>query len=103
MIVSMTGHADNFSLVFTQCNDGRWAVTVPPDLSDGMYVCDVRAVDHMGTTIYWTGILYMADGACVCLKLIEEDIFENCLLDDDMKIVLDSERTEIVLLEKRCC
>ena len=94
MIVSMTGHADNFDLVFTKCKDGRWAVTVPPDLSDGQYVCGIYATNVVNDVAYWTGILYMANGACICVKLIE---------DDDIKIALDSERTEIVLLEKRCC
>lgn len=102
MIVSVTGHADNFDLVFTLCKDGRWAVTVPPDLSDGMYICDIYAVNHNGEVAYWTGILYMADGACVKFDLVEDDITAWLLPERDVDLSLIDERFEAVLIRRRC-
>jgi hypothetical protein len=95
MIVSVTGHADTYDLVFKQGQDGIWAVSVPPDLSDGRYVCDIYVTDSVGKTAYWTGILYMTDGRFVCLLLLEDSITayllpeRHSITDTDVRIIAE--------------
>lgn len=101
MIVSVTGHADAFDLVFTLGTDGKWAVTVPPDLADGRYVCDIYVTNHVGDIAYWTGILYMTDGRFVCLNLLEDNIMAVLLPDRALVGVL-GERIIETLVRRHC-
>ncbi len=62
-IARVYGKADDFDIEFTKAGD-RWAVEVPPDLSDGRYVVRITAVDILGNTCYWIGELYMLNSVC---------------------------------------
>ncbi|MHB1154061.1 MAG: PF13754 domain-containing protein [Eubacteriales bacterium] len=99
-IVSVTGHADTFDLVFIRGPDKKWAVTVPPDLSDGRYVCDIYATNAIGEIAYWTGILYMTDSRFVYLNLVQDNITVH-LLPETQTIQMKDERVSISL-RRRC-
>jgi hypothetical protein len=99
-IVSVTGHADAFDLVFIRSQDGKWGVTVPPDLSDGRYVCDIYATNAVGEIAFWTGILYMTDSRFVYLNLVKDYITAH-LLPETQYIQLEDERVSISL-RRRC-
>ncbi len=62
-VARVYGKADDFDIEFVRKGD-RWAVEVPPDLSDGRYVVRITAIDVLGNTCYWIGELYMMNGVC---------------------------------------
>lgn len=72
MITSVTGTADEHQLVFNyRLESDMWEVSVPPDMSDGRYVVTITATKDNGLTTTWRGVLYMLDGRCVRLELVE--------------------------------
>ena len=99
-IVKVVGRADSFDLIFNKCIDGLWAVTVPPDLSDGQYVCEIYATNESGETAYWTGMLYMADSRLVCLKLVSEK-YTAYILPQRTDYTCSKERVSAKLI-RRC-
>lgn len=90
-VVSVVGQADEYDLVFIKGSDGKWAVSIPPDMSDGKYVVGIYATDTFGNIGYWTGILYVTNGRMTCLHL----------LDDAYAIILLSERKKEELLDDK--
>ena len=60
-IISVWGTADNYELTFVK-NGSTWDVTVPPDLSDGTYACEIFAKNEYHRIAHWTGFLYMHYG-----------------------------------------
>jgi hypothetical protein len=92
----VTGHADTFDLVFTHNSDGKWTVILPPDLSDGRYICDIYAANAIGEIAYWTGVLYMTDSRFVYLNL-EKDYITAHLLPETCFIQLENEHLSISL------
>ncbi|MCM1364718.1 MAG: Ig-like domain repeat protein [Faecalibacterium sp.] len=65
-IVRLFGKADEFEVEFTRAASGWWECDVPADLRDGCYAATFCAVNEYGETAYWTGELFMCNGACVC-------------------------------------
>ena len=62
-IVRVWGKADAFDLEFTRQEGDHWSISgLPPDLEDGTYACEFRAITEYGTIGYWTGFLYMLQG-----------------------------------------
>ena len=63
-IIRVWGHADLFDLEFTNEGGSLWSCNVPPDLADGVYAVEITAMNEFKQTAYWTGFLYMCNGAC---------------------------------------
>lgn len=80
MITSVYGKCDNYDVVFKQ-EGGVWRCCIPPDWTDGQYVCEFYAVTDAGVQGYWTGILYISAGNVYCPKLVE-DAFRVWVLPD---------------------
>ncbi len=85
------GRADAFDLTFDMTKGGDWEASVPADLEDGQYVCEIWAESAIGEQTYWTGTLYMVDGRLVCIRLA----------DDPHQIVLLPERNAAELIDDR--
>ena len=81
------GRADAFDLTFDMTKGGDWEASVPADLEDGQYVCEIWAENTIGEQTYWTGTLYMVDGHCVYLRL-ESDLYITSLIPDTYEIRL---------------
>ena len=62
-VARVYGKADDFDIEFVR-KGRRWAVEVPPDLSDGRYVVRITAVDFAGNSCHRIGELYMMNGVC---------------------------------------
>lgn len=76
MITRVYGKADTYELEFHR-DSGTWCASVPADLSDGKYVCEIWALDSFGFTAYYTGILYMFDGKAIFRLLGDDIIFKH--------------------------
>ncbi len=61
-IIRVWGKADDLALEYTLGADGLWYAQVPPDLTDGQYAAEVRAMNRCCEIGFWTGILYMHSG-----------------------------------------
>lgn len=92
MIRTLVGKADNLDLVFNQVDGQRWEVVIPPDLSDGCYVVELRATNYAQETAQYYGVLYMVQGQMVCLHLQQDPISAELL----------PERYELELLPRGC-
>lgn len=68
MITRVWGKADSFALEFTKDENGLWTAEVPTDYEDGQYAVEIHAVNQMGYSTYWTGLLFISDGK-VCLHI----------------------------------
>lgn len=68
-VIRVFGRADSYDIEFTPKGD-KWVVDIPPDMTDGVYACQLTAIDSNGESAYWVGELYMVDGVC-CLKINE--------------------------------
>ena len=42
----------------------EWECSVPPDMTDGVYACELTAENALGKLGYWVGFLYMSSGVC---------------------------------------
>lgn len=99
-VVSVVGQADEYDLVFNKQADGKWAVSVPPDMSDGKYVIGIYATDSFGNVGYWTGILYVTNGRMICFELLD-DSYRILLLADRKNEELISDKFSCLV--RRCC
>lgn len=64
-IIRVWGHADSFDLEFTNEGGSLWSyIGVPPDVEDGAYAVEITAMNEQKQMAYWTGFLYMCNGAC---------------------------------------
>ena len=61
-IIRVWGKADDLALEYSLGEDGLWYARVPPDLTDGQYAAEIRAMNRCGEIGFWTGILYMHSG-----------------------------------------
>ena len=68
-VIRVFGRADSYDIEFAPKGD-KWEVDIPPDMTDGVYACQLTAIDDSGDFAYWVGELYMVDGVC-CLKINE--------------------------------
>jgi hypothetical protein len=68
-VIRVYGKADSYDIEFTP-NGDKWEVDIPPDMTDGVYACQLTAIDELGECAYWVGELYMVGGVC-CLKINE--------------------------------
>lgn len=68
-VVRVYGIADQFSLEFENVDGNDWDVRVPIDTVDGIYACEIYAVDIAGGTDVWTGLLYVHNGSA-CLRFV---------------------------------
>ncbi|WP_242846344.1 PF13754 domain-containing protein [Anaeromassilibacillus senegalensis] len=96
----MWGRADAFDLTFDLGKSGEWQASVPADLEDGQYACEIWAENAIGEQTYWTGMLYMVDSRLVCIHLAN-DPYQVVLLPDRTGIALIDDRYVAVL--KRGC
>lgn len=90
--VRMWGRADQHDLTFDQASNGAWQASVPADLTDGRYVCEIWAENAVGEQTYWTGTLYMADSRLVCVHL----------MDDPYQVVLLPDRYVVTMVRRYC-
>jgi len=67
-IARVWGKADSFDIEFTHKGGTRWSASVPPDYNDGVYACEIWALNEYGETAYWAGVLFMCDGVC-CIDI----------------------------------
>ena len=63
-VVRVWGKADTFDIEFTYDAGTLWHCSVPADLEDGVYACEIHALDSAGQHALWTGELYMVNGIC---------------------------------------
>ena len=68
-VIRLYGKADELNIEFSR-NGDKWEADVPPDMTDGVYACQLTAIDELGELAYWVGELYMVNGVC-CLKISE--------------------------------
>ena len=68
-VIRVYGKADSYDIEFSPKGD-KWEVDIPPDMTDGVYACQLTAIDELGESAYWVGELYMVDGVC-CFKFAE--------------------------------
>jgi hypothetical protein len=68
-VIRVYGRADSYDIELSPRGD-KWEVNIPPDMTDGVYACQLTAVDENGEYGYWVGELYMCSGVC-CLKINE--------------------------------
>lgn len=68
-VIRVFGKADSYDIEFTP-KEGKWEVDVPPDMTDGVYACQLVAIDENDVHAFRVGELYMVKGVC-CLKLRE--------------------------------
>ena len=62
-IIKVWGKADDIELNFIK-EGTEWTCSVPADLVDGTYACELNAVNEIGNFGFWTGFLYMCSGIC---------------------------------------
>lgn len=98
--VRMWGRADTFDLTFSLTKNGDWQASVPADLEDGQYACEIWAENAIGEQVYWTGTLYMVDSRLVCIHLAD-DPYQVVMLPDHTEITLLDDRY-IAVLRRRC-
>ncbi len=99
-IIRLFGHADNFDIEFTHKGGTTWLCEVPPDTSDGVYAVELWAVNELNEVGYWTGELYMCNGACH-LKIERPKYgvwFKPSSLSFDFEVRPDWR----IIFEKRC-
>ena len=58
------GKADDLSLEFNYVGGDEWQTRVPPETKDGIYACELWAINSIGELGHWTGELYMCSGVC---------------------------------------
>lgn len=73
MITEVYGTCDDYEVVFRQ-EGGVWRCCIPPDWTDGQYVCEFYAITDAGVQGYWTGILYISAGDYLCPRLVEDEL-----------------------------
>lgn len=95
MIVSLTGKADNFTLVFTKQPNNKWAAEVPPNIETGRYIVELCAVDQAGNVGYWRGVLHMSQNQRVTLEILKEEY--QAWLMNDVEIVINERCVEVTL------
>ena len=61
MIVSMTGRAGQYDLLFEK-NEGRFIACLPLGTPDGSYVVELDALDEFGNHFIWRGELFLCSG-----------------------------------------
>lgn len=81
-VESMWGTCDGKGIIFTRIHDTEWICDVPPDLSDGRYIVEIWAGLTSGGIIYTTAILYMFDGKCVSLEMVNDGVYVIIKLTD---------------------
>lgn len=81
-VESMWGTCDGKSIIFTRVHDNEWICDVPPDLSDGRCIVEIWAELTSGGVIYTTAILYMFDGKCVSLEMVNDGVYVIIKLTD---------------------
>lgn len=62
-IIRVFGKADSFDIELSRKGD-KWEVDVPPDITDGVYACQLTAINELGESAYWVGELFMCSGVC---------------------------------------
>lgn len=77
--IRLYGKADSFDIEFSRKGD-KWETNVPPDLTDGVYACQLTAIDELGDYAYWVGELYMCQGVC-CFKLLGNTYKVNVVIN----------------------
>lgn len=100
--VRMWGRADAFDLTFERTAGGDWQASVPADLTDGRYACEIWAESAAGEQAYWTGTLYMVDSRLVCVHLTD-DPYQVVLLPDRAAPELLDDRYTVILARRCCC
>lgn len=63
-VIRVWGKADNFDIEFKHMGGTKWQCDVPPDMKDGQYAVELRAMNEQFEQTYWTGFLYMCNGVC---------------------------------------
>ena len=95
MIVSLTGKADNFELVFVKQLNNTWAAEVPPNIETGRYIVELCAVDHAGNIGWWRGVLHMSQNQRVTLEVLTDEY--QAWLMNDIQIDINERSIEITL------
>ena len=95
MIVSLTGKADNFELVFAKQQNNTWAAEVPPNIETGRYIVELYAVDQAGNVGYWRGVLHMSQNQRVTLEILTDEY--QAWLMNDLQIFINERSVEVTL------
>lgn len=99
MVVSLTGTVDSVPVIFTRTEDGLWTTVVPPDLTDGMYIIELTAVDDAGNQTYYVGKLYVWQRVITEFEIIEQPYIHKLL--SEKYIVNCNEKYDAELLRHK--
>ena len=92
------GKADDLSLEFNYVGGDEWRTRVPPETKDGIYACELWAINSIGELGHWTGELYMCSGVC-CVRILSKP-YQIWFKTAKRKIVIRPRHR--IIFERRC-